>query len=106
VATVAGLVWLLVLLALDWLRFPEPPLPHVGRVPLPTLLLIGGALAGLLLALLARRMAAVGGRRRARAARRRLRRRVEQLAETRVLAPVEEELSVHTRLCAAVDRLG
>ena len=106
VATVAGLVWLLVLLALDWLRFPEPPLPHVGRVPLPTLLLIGGALAGLLLALLARRLAAVGGRRRARAARRRLRRRVEQLAETRVLAPVEEELSVHTRLCAAVARLG
>jgi len=51
-------------------------------------------------------MAAVGGRRRARAARRRLRRRVEQLAETRVLAPVEEELSVHTRLCAAVGRLG
>ena len=106
VATVAGLVWLLVLLALDWLRFPEPPLPHVGRVPLPTLLLIGGALAGLLLALLARRLAAVGGRRRARAARRRLRRRVEQLAETRVLAPVEEELSVHTRLCAAAARLG
>jgi GTP-binding protein EngB required for normal cell division len=106
VATVAGLVWLLVLLGLDWLRFPEPPLPHVGRVPLPTLLLVGGALAGLLLALLARRLAAVGGRRRARAARRRLRRRVEEVAETRVLAPVEEELSVHSRLCEAVGRLG
>ena len=106
VATLAGLVWLLVLLALDWLKFPEPPLPHVGRVPLPTLLLIGGALAGLLLAFLARRLAAVGGRRRARAARRRLRRRVEEVARTRVLAPVDEELSVHTRLCAAVTRLG
>ncbi len=106
VATVAGLVWLLVLLALDWLKFPEPPLPHVGRVPLPTLLLVGGALAGLLLALLARQLAAVGGRRRARAARRRLRRRVEELAEARVVAPVEQELSVHTRLCEAVGRLG
>ncbi len=42
------------------LRFPEPPPPHVGRVPLPTLLLIGGPLAGLLLALLARRLAAIG----------------------------------------------
>jgi hypothetical protein len=105
VAAVAGAVWLLALLALDWLRFPEPPLPHVGRVPLPTLLLVGGALAGLLLALLARRLAAVGGRRRARAARRRLRRRVEEVAERRVLAPVQEELSVHTRLCAAVARL-
>jgi hypothetical protein len=106
VAAIAGLVWLLVLLVLDWLRFPDPPLPHVGRVPLPTLLLIGGALAGLLLALLARRLAAIGGRRRARTARRRLRRRVEELAEARVLAPVEQELSVHTRLCAAVARLG
>jgi GTP-binding protein EngB required for normal cell division len=106
VAAVAGLVWLLVLLALDWLRFPEPPLPHVGRVPVPTLLLVGGALAGLLLALLARRLAAIGGRRRARAARRRLRRRVEEVAQARVLAPVEEELSVHTRLCAAVGRLA
>jgi hypothetical protein len=106
VAAVAGLVWLLVLLGLDWLRFPDPPLPHVGRVPLPTLLLIGGALAGILLALLARRLAAIGGRRRARAARRRLRRRVEEVAETRVLAPVQDELSVHTRLCDAVGRLG
>jgi GTP-binding protein EngB required for normal cell division len=105
VAAIAGLVWLLVLLGLDWLRFPDPPLPHVGRIPLPTLLLIGGALAGILLALLARRLAAVGGRRRARAARRRLRRRVEEVAEARVLAPVEEELSVHMRLCAAVSRL-
>ena len=105
VAAVTGLVWLLVLLGLAWLQFPEPPMPHVGKVPLPTLLLIGGALAGLLLALLARRMAAAGGRRRARAARRRLRERVSQVAEERVLAPVEDELSAHTRLCAAVSRL-
>ncbi|HYT09434.1 MAG TPA: GTPase [Mycobacteriales bacterium] len=106
VAAVAGLVWLLGLLALDWLRLPEPPLPHLGRVPLPTLLLAGGALAGLLLALLARRLAAAGARRRARTARRRVRDRVEQLADERVLAPVQAELSVHKRLCEAVDRLG
>ena len=106
VAAVAGLLWLLGLLALDWLRFPEPPLPHVGRVPLPTLLLIGGALAGLLLALLARRLAAAGGRRRARVARRRVRERVERLADERVLAPVDEELAVHERLCEAIARLS
>ena len=101
-----GLLWLLVLLALDWLRFPEPPMPHVGRVPLPTLLLVGGALAGLLLALLARRLAAAGARRRARTARRRVRDRVERVADERVLAPVEAELAVHKRLCAALDRLA
>ena len=106
VAAVAGLVWLLTLLALDWFRFPEPPMPRVGELPLPTLLLIGGALAGLLLALISRRLTAIGGRRRARAARRRLRRRVEEVAEQRVLALVEEELRVHARLCAAVGRLS
>jgi GTP-binding protein EngB required for normal cell division len=106
VATVAGLLWLLALLALDWLRFPEPPLPHVGRVPLPTLLLIGGALAGLLLALLARRLAAAGGRRRAGVARRRVRERVERVADEQVLAPIDEELSVQQRLCAALARLS
>jgi GTP-binding protein EngB required for normal cell division len=102
VAAMAGLVWLLILLGLAWLQFPDPPMPHVGRVPLPTLLLVGGLLAGLLLALIARRLAAAGGRRRARQARRRVRARVEQVARGRVLAPVEEELSVHRRLCAAV----
>jgi hypothetical protein len=106
VAAVAGLVWLLGLFVLAWLQLPDPPTADVGRVPLPTLLLVGGALAGLLLALLARRLAAVGGRRRGRAARRRIRRRVEELAETRVLAPVEEELAVHARLCDAVGRLS
>ncbi len=105
-ATVAGLLWLLVLLGLDWLRFPEPPMPYVGRVPLPTLLLAGGALAGVLLALLARRLAATGARRRARTARRRVRDRVERVADERVLAPVEAELAVHKRFCAALDRLA
>jgi hypothetical protein len=106
VAAVSGLVWLLGLFVVGWLQLPDPPTADLGRVPLPTVLLVGGALAGLLLALLSRRIAAVGGRRRGRAARRRIRRRVEELAQTRVLAPVEEELSVHGRLCAAVGRLG
>ena len=106
VAAVAGLLWLLGLLALDWLRFPEPPLPHVGRVPLPTLLLVAGALGGLLLALVARRLAAGGGRRRARVARRRIRDRVQRVADEQVLAPIEAELGVHGRLCAAVGRLS
>ncbi|CAA9283233.1 MAG: putative ATP-binding membrane protein, partial [uncultured Corynebacteriales bacterium] len=105
VAAIAGLVWLAALFALEWFRLPEPPTADVGVLPLPTLLLVGGLLAGLLLALLARRLAAIGGRRRARTARRRVRARVEEVAETRVLAPVEEELAVHGRLCTAVGRL-
>ena len=46
VATVAGLVWAAGAARADWLQLPEPPLPHVGRVPLPTLLLIGGRWPG------------------------------------------------------------
>lgn len=105
-AAVAGLLWLLALFAVSWFQLPEPPTADVGVVPLPTLLLVGGLVGGLLLALIARRLAAVGARRRGRQARRRLRARVEQVAEQRVLAPVEEELSVHTRLCDAVGRLS
>ena len=94
VAAVAGLLWLLGLLALDWLRFREPPLPHVGRVPLPTLLLVGRR-AG-------RAAAGAAGPPAGRG-----RRpgggpgwpgggsgdRVERVAEERVLAPIEAELA-------------
>jgi GTP-binding protein EngB required for normal cell division len=105
-AAVAGALWLLALFVLDWLRLPDPPMAHVGQVPLPTVLLVGGVLAGLLLALLSRRLAAAGARRRARTARRRIGERVEQVADERVLAPVEAELAARRQLCEAVGRLA
>jgi hypothetical protein len=39
--TAAGLLWLGVRYVLFALALPEPPIPQVGRVPLPTALLIG-----------------------------------------------------------------
>jgi hypothetical protein len=104
VAAIAGGIWLLVLAGLGYLRLPDPPLPHVGRFPVPTLLLVGGLLLGLLLARLSGRISAVTARRRARVARRRLRDRIVGITEERVLAPVEDELAAHAGLCAAVAR--
>src|SRR5664280_1241714 len=99
---VLGALWLLALFALDYLRLPQLPLPHLGRVPLPTVLLVGGAVAGLLLALLARIANGAGARRRAARARRNLTERVAAVADDAVVAPLEAELSARTELCAAL----
>ncbi|MDQ1645243.1 MAG: hypothetical protein QOJ50_1427 [Cryptosporangiaceae bacterium] len=104
-AAVVGLLWLLVLFGLAWLKLPDPPLPRVGILPLPTLLLGAGLLAGLLLALLSRTFAGIGARRLAAKARRRIRERVRTVADEHVAAPVERELTAYADLCAAIARL-
>jgi hypothetical protein len=65
-------------------------------------LLLGGLLGGLVLAALTRYANGVGARRRGRRAGRALRTRVEDVAETGILRPVQEELAARERLCAAV----
>jgi GTP-binding protein EngB required for normal cell division len=102
---VAGLLWLAGLYALTVLRLPEPEPPQVGVLPLPTVLLLGGLLAGLLLALLARALAVLGARRRRARAEARLRESVADVAETLVLAPVRAELAAYTALRGAVAAL-
>jgi len=98
----AGALWLLVLLGLGFLQISDVvPLPKIEGIALPTLLLIGGALAGILLALLTRAMNRVGARRRQRAALRSLRPQVQSVAEAEVLAPVGAELDARRRLCEA-----
>ena len=104
-AALAGLVWLAVLFGIAWLQLPAPPTAHVGPVPVPTLLLVGGLLLGFLLALLSRSLARVGGRRAAGRARNAVQDRVELVADDAVVAPVERELAAHVELCAAVRRL-
>jgi GTP-binding protein EngB required for normal cell division len=95
IAAVLGLGWLLVLFALSYFRLPEPGVPSVGELPLPTLLAIGGVLGGLILALISRWIAAFGARRRRRRVTRVLRRRIADVAERLVLTPVREELKTY-----------
>ncbi|MBB5775221.1 YfjP family GTPase [Nonomuraea jabiensis] len=103
-AMLAGAVWLGGLFGMDYLRLPQPPLPTVGVVPWPTVLLVGGVLAGVLIALLSRLAAWAGGRRRARRTARALRTAVGQVGDDLVLAPVRAELDRYARFTEALTR--
>jgi GTP-binding protein EngB required for normal cell division len=102
VAAIVGLVWLTALFALAWLQLPDPPLPRVGPVPVPTLGLVGGLLGGWLLALVGRWLARRGASRRAATARRRIQRELQAVAEDLVLRPVTVELRQREALVAAL----
>jgi GTP-binding protein EngB required for normal cell division len=102
-AVAVGVLWLLALFALDYLRLDDVlPTPEANGVPLPTALLLGGAIAGIALAFLTRIANGVGARRRSRAAARSIRKRLERSAETLVVEPVEAELETYRRFCAAL----
>ncbi|MFD0469563.1 hypothetical protein ACFQ0B_15560 [Nonomuraea thailandensis] len=102
-AMLAGALWLGVLFGMDYLRLPQPPLPTVGVVPWPTVLLVGGALAGVLVALLSRLAAWAGGRRRARRTGKALRASIGQVGRELVLEPVDAELDTYARFTEALD---
>ncbi len=100
-----GLLWLLVLAGLGVLQLGSAlPMPHLGALPLPTALLLGGLLAGLLLAAGCRPLVRRGARRAARAARRRLRERVADVAREQLLGPVEEHRAAHDRYRSGLER--
>ena len=102
-AAAVGALWLLALAVLGYLQLGEAvPLPMVESIPLPTLLLGGGLLAGLLLAFLFGLINAAGARRRSRAAARALRRAVEEVAQELAIDPVQRELAAYNRLCDAL----
>jgi hypothetical protein len=104
-AALAGAVWLLLLAVLGWLQLGDVlPLPRLQGIPLPTVLLGAGLLAGALLALLARPLGSGFARRRARAVRRRLDDRIDAVAQEEVLGPLQEIRDDHARFCSAVTR--
>jgi hypothetical protein len=102
---VVGLLWLLLIGVVAWFQLPALPTPHLGQVPLPTLLALGGAFAGLLLAAAARVAARAGGRRRAQAARRALTEATARAADDLVLDPLDRELAVLAELQELARRL-
>jgi GTP-binding protein EngB required for normal cell division len=106
-AVVAGIVWLLVVAVLGFLQVDDViPTPELGGIPVPTWLLLGGALAAIVLAFLARLANGGGARRRSRATARALRREVEEVAQELVIGPVERELEAHERLRRALADAG
>ncbi|MDO3683757.1 GTPase [Micromonospora sp. C28ISP2-4] len=87
-AALAGLVWLVLGYALRLLGLPELEHPKLGVVPWPTVLLLGGLLAGLLVAAVTRPVVGWAARRARRRAEERLLTSVGSVGEKYVLDPV------------------
>jgi hypothetical protein len=100
-AAVAGLVWLAVLAGFAYLQLPGPSV-HIGRAPVPTVLLIGGLALGLLTSVLVRPFVLIGAARRRARARRSLDSGVREVARRSVLVPLAAELEAATAFCQAL----
>ncbi len=93
-ATAVGALWLLVnFLLVAYLALPALPVPKVGNLGLPTVLAVGGVVAGILVALLSRVGVEVGARSHAARADRELTRAVAEVTASHVVGPVDEELA-------------
>lgn len=98
VAVVVGVGWLTLNMGLAYLGLPPLGVVPIGaegglQVPLPTILLLGGLLAGVLLSACSQLVISVSARGAARRARRALEKSVAAVAETQVLAPAEAEVA-------------
>ena len=102
---VGGLAWLGAAFVLAYLQLP--PLPEVTwwGFPAPTVLAVGGVLAGLLVAALARIGVEVGARRRSRNATRALRRSIDKVSRESVVGPVEAERGRYEKARVALERV-
>ena len=96
-AAVGGLGWLILGYALSALGLPDLDYPKIGSVPLPSLLLLGGVLAGLVLWLLLKPLVNWGARRARVKAEQRLRGSVTDVAREYVVAPVREVLNAYAQ---------
>ena len=95
VAALVGALWLGVLAVMAYLQTPVSGTPDWRGIPVPTLLLVGGAGLGILGALLCRGLVALTARSRARKADKRLRAAVAEVAQDVVIAPIEAELAAY-----------
>lgn len=104
-AVVAGLGWLAAAAGLAYLQLP--PLPRISwwGLPAPTVLTIGGVLAGLIVAGLARIGVEVGARRRMSRARHALLAAIAKITGELVVAPVQAEQDRYERARVALERV-
>nr|WP_049830703.1 dynamin family protein [Arthrobacter sp. RIT-PI-e] len=102
----AGSGWLVVLAVLGFLQLPVVEVPRVQGFPVPTLLILGGALIGILLGVIAALLARWGAARRAGRVRRRLLDSCARVAEDVVVRPVVEEVERCNAFRAAVLAAG
>jgi GTP-binding protein EngB required for normal cell division len=103
-AVIVGLGWLALSFLLAYLQLPPLPTVTWWRLPAPTVLVVGGVLAGLLLAGLARIGVEVGARRRTAKARQLLRAAIARVTGELVVAPVKAEQARYESARSALER--
>jgi GTP-binding protein EngB required for normal cell division len=103
-AFVAGVGWGAVELASRVAGWEVPAAPVVLGFSLPLLLLVGGLAVGVVLAVLARVTVRASARRRAQRAEAVLRRTVDEVAQDKVLAPLQAELDRYERYRSGIVR--
>lgn len=101
----AGTLWLAGLALADRLFLITPGVPHLGRVPWPTVLLLGGLALGAVLALAGVGLARLGAARCRTRVRRRLEAAVDAVVEEQVLAPLDANLAAWQELAGILERL-
>lgn len=94
---IAGTVWLGAIFGLALSPNRDIPVPEWQGFPVPTLMLLGGVVAGLLLALVCRFLVAATAKSRARAADKRLRTGISTVTDELVIAPIQAELDAYTK---------
>jgi GTP-binding protein EngB required for normal cell division len=103
-AVIVGLGWLGLSFLLTYLQLPPLPAVTWWRLPAPTVLVVGGVLAGLLLAGLAWIGVDVGARRRTAKARQLLRAAIARVTGELVVAPVKAEQARYESARSALER--
>lgn len=103
-AMVVGIGWLAVLAGLGFLQFPVPESPRVEGIPVPTLLAVGGVVAGIAVGILCAALARLGARRRGKRVRRRLVASIAETTEAVAVGPATAEIERYNSFVQAVSR--
>ncbi|HKX65795.1 MAG TPA: GTPase [Intrasporangium sp.] len=99
-----GLLWLAALWVAGLAQIPTPETPSLGILPAPLVMLVGGVLVGLLLGVVSRWWARIGARRRTAMIGKRLTEAVANVADERIIVPVDEVLDRHRETRQHLDR--
>ena len=91
-------MWLGSLAVMGYLQVPQPSLPSVAGIPVPTLLLIGGVGLGILLALVCRVLVHFTARARAHSVDKRLRTGIRSVVTDMVTKPIDAELEAYNKV--------
>jgi hypothetical protein len=103
VATLVGAGWLTALFLIGWLQLPDPPVPELQEVPLPTALLVTGLALGWLLGWLGRLLARRGAMRQRRLATERMEAAAEDTIAGALVPALEANRTRRAEILAALD---